>query len=86
MINPLKKLDANGNPIDESTVVPPAPAEDSVRDQALGRLKDQMLATVAPPKPEDPIFKLKRLMRAGVPSPLQTALGQQVQAAPGKVV
>lgn len=78
MIPKLKQLDANGQPIDETAQANPAtPAGDSVRAAALGQLKDKLLGTVAPPKQEDPIFRIKRLMKAGVPNPLQTALGQK---------
>lgn len=77
---PIPKFirDATGRLItDDEQVDKTTTASDSVREAALGQLKDKLLNTVAPPKQEDPIFKVKRLMKAGVPNPLQTALAQK---------
>lgn len=80
MITPRKKgeLDAYGSPTEEQPQVDMTSTDAAnVRASALGQLKDKLLNTVAPPKQDDPVFKLKRLVRAGVPNPLQTALAQK---------
>lgn len=64
---------------DEEQVAAPTPDEElSVRQAALGKLKDSLLGSVTPPKAEDPLFKLKRLQRmgAGVQSPLQLLMNK----------
>ena len=78
MINRQKQLGPDGKPLmDDEQIDKTTPPTDNVREAALGQLKDKLLNTVAPPKQEDPIFKVKRLMKAGVPNPLQTALAQK---------
>jgi len=75
-----QKLGPDGRPVvgdsDEQLDTTTA-ASTGLREAALGQLKDKLLGTVAPPKQEDPIVKVKRLMKAGVPNPLQTALAQK---------
>ena len=59
--------------------------EEDVRSAALGRLKDQLTAQVAPPKVEDPLFKLKKYKMLGIPYPLATAMADKNQAPPESV-